>query len=281
MMQANQNVSGQNGSGSGGIPDGDRGCGMRLRKAREGAGLSQADVAARLKMPLRVVQSLEEEDWSRLGAPVFVRGQLRSYSRLLGLTTMPMMEASGVAPVVPPVLVPRTYTPPLRRFAEQAARRLVYVVMTVAIAIPVWLATRPHLDTVGHDAAPLDMPTLGSREPQRAPDTRRNNDPGTVVASLASLPATRPNAPALSLRLNADSWVEVVARDGSTLEQSLLHAGEQRSYDAGTVARVVIGNAGAVDVRRNGQPQDLAPYLRANVARFTVSSDGSLAPAAD
>jgi len=30
-----------------------------------------------------------------------------------------------------------------------------------------------------------------------------------------------------------------------------------------------------------GQPVNLAPYARSNVARFTVSSDGSLAPVTD
>jgi cytoskeleton protein RodZ len=44
---------------------------------------------------------------------------------------------------------------------------------------------------------------------------------------------------------------------------------------------VVLGNAAAVEVRTRGKTRDLAPYMRANVARFTVSSDGSLAPAAD
>ena len=69
------------------LSDAERGVGTRLRKAREAQGLSIEDVAHRLKMPVKVVQSLEEEDWGRLGAPVFVRGQLRSYSRLLGLVT--------------------------------------------------------------------------------------------------------------------------------------------------------------------------------------------------
>ena len=105
--------------------DGQPGAGERLRQAREAAGLSQADVAARLKMPLRVVQSLEVEDWSRLGAPVFVRGQLRSYSKLLGLTIEPVVEAAGVEPVRPPTLTPRTFTAPWQHFAEQAARRFV------------------------------------------------------------------------------------------------------------------------------------------------------------
>ena len=265
-----------------GIPDGSRGCGARLRKTREAAGLTEADVAARLKMPVRVVQSLEAEDWSRLGAPVFVRGQLRSYSRLLGLTTAPMVAASGVAPVEPPVLVPRTYTPPMQRLAEQVARRLIYIVLTAAIAVPVWLATRPHLGVVAHDAAPLDMPAnAGAANSSAKTDAVVGAEPSPLVASLTPLPASPVSAPALSLQLTADSWVQVFARGGRLLEGSMLRAGEQRSYAAGDVARIVLGNAAAVQVKRNGQVQDLTPYLRSNVARFTVSSDGSLAPAAD
>ena len=241
-------------------------------------------MAARLKMPVRVVNSLEEEDWSRLGAPVFVRGQLRSYSRLLGLTTAPMVAAAGVATVEPPVLTPRTYTPPMRRFAEQAARRLVYIVITAAIAVPVWLATRPHLGTVAHDAAPLDVPAVGDAAPARAAPA--SHSPRPLVASIAALPAAADapdgaDAPTLALRLHGDSWVEVTGRDGAVLEQALLHAGAQRAWPADDVATIVLGDATAVDVLRDGKPQDLAAFRRANVARFTVSSDGSLAPAAD
>lgn len=261
------------------------GAGERLRAAREAAGLSQADVANRLRMPLRVVKSLEEEDWDRLGAPVFVRGQLRSYSRLLGLRTDPVVEAAGVAQVEPPKLTPRTYTSPLQRFAEQAARRLVYMVMTVAIAIPVWLATRSHLDLVAQDAAPLDVPATPGT--QRAPAHVRPAQAGprpvvASLASLASLPA-RDDAGAggLSLHFNGDSWIEISDRQGHALEQALVHAGDAREYDPGEVGAVVLGNASVVEVRQDGRETDLSPYLRANVARFTVSSDGSLAPAAD
>lgn len=261
------------------VPDGDRGCGARLRKAREAAGLSQADVAARLKMPVRVIQSLEEEDWSRLGAPVYVRGQLRSYSRLLGLTTAPMMMASGVAPVEPPVLTPRSYTPPVKRIAEQVARRFVYIILTGAIAVPVWLATRPHLGTVAHDAAPLDVPaSVGHAQPVHKPV---QSEPKPLVASIAPLPSHGDSAAVLSLKMRGDSWVQVYGDDGQVIEQGLLHAGEQRSYPLDTVSRVVLGDASVVDVLRDGQAQDLAPFRRANVARFTVSSDGSLAPAVD
>ena len=79
MTPPNESMAEQAAMGSG------NGCGQRLRAAREAAGLSVHDVAAKLKMPSRIVEALEAEDWARIGAPVFVRGQLRSYSRLLGL----------------------------------------------------------------------------------------------------------------------------------------------------------------------------------------------------
>jgi len=229
------------------------GVGLRLRTAREAQGLSLEEVASRLKMPTRVVQSLEEEDWSRLGAPVFVRGQLRSYSRLLGLVTSTTIAASGVAPIEPTKLEPRSYTPRMTRLFEQGTRRLVYIVLTAAIVVPVWLATKPHL--------------TGRSEP----------------ATVQSL-----DAPADSVRKLGDATPATPARpapeqapDGRTLEKGLLPAGTSRSYAAGEVGRVTLGNASAVVVQQGDRPQDLTPFRRANVARFTVSSDGSLAPVGD
>ena len=264
------------------MSDGDRGCGARLRKAREAAGLTEADVAARLKMPISVVKSLEAEDWSRLGAPVFVRGQLRSYSRLLGLATAPVHAASGVAQIEPPVLTPRTFTPPMQRLAEQLARRFVYIVLTAVIVVPVYLATRPHLGVASQESAPLEVRSVGTTGAVTAPAAPPSeSEPSAVVASLTALPPRPAAAAALALRFNGDSWIEVRAVDGHLLEQSLVRAGEQRSYSAGQVSSIVLGNATSVNVQRNGQVQDLTPHLRANVARFTVSSDGSLAPAVD
>ena len=69
--------------------------------------------------------------------------------------------------------------------------------------------------------------------------------------------------------------------DGQVLESGLRKAGEQRTYAAGQVGYMKLGNAPAVRVLHEGEVQDLAPYLRASVARFGVSSDGSLAPPAE
>jgi len=250
------------------------GCGERLKQAREAAGLSVDDVAARLHMPARVVRSLEAEDWARLGAPVFVRGQVRSYSRLVGLTTAPMMAALDIGPVEPSHLISRTHTPRAQWWAEQIGRRLVYIVLTLSLAVPAWVATSQHLSGAASDSAPLDVPTTeGDVSLQPANVTRR-----TVMASMAPVTAAAIEAPAadIVIRTSAEVWLEAVAADGSSIEKGLLPSGSERSFAASRLARLTIGNASAVVVNNNGQQIDLAPFTRTNVARFTVSSDGSL-----
>ena len=267
---------------------GEPGVGARLRKAREAAGLSIDAVAAQLKMPARVVQALEEEDWKRLGAPVFVRGQLRSYSRLLGLVTSTTIAASGIAPIEPTPIVARSYTPRMTRWLEQGTRRIVYIILTAAIVVPVWLATKPHLmgrndpaTVQSLDAPGQDDPALGSAA--TSVPAIAQEEP-TIVASMTPALSPRPmanTAGAFVLRLTGDSWVHVQGRDGRTLEKGLLSAGMVRSWPVAEVGRVTLGNASAVTVQQGDRPQDLAAFRRANVARFTVSSDGSLTPVRD
>lgn len=257
------------------------GCGERLRSAREAAGLSVDDVAGRLHMPARVVKSLEAEDWSRLGAPVFVRGQVRSYSRLLGLTTAPMMEALDVGPVEPSRLVSRTHTPKAQWWAEQIGRRLVYIILTLSLAVPAWVATRQHLSGGNEGTAPLDAPVDPAAS--AVPASTAATSPRTVVASMAPVAApavaAAPNVSEIVLRTSAESWLEVVAADGAAIEKGLLPAGSERRYAAAQVGRLTIGNASAAQLEHRGRAVDLAPFARANVARFAVSSDGSLVAA--
>jgi cytoskeleton protein RodZ len=254
-------------------------CGVRLKQAREQAGLSQEEVAASLKIPLRGIRQLESGDPSQLGAPVFVRGQLRSYARLLGVDLEDQLRQSPVTVVAPSELVSHTYTPRYRHVFEQVTRRAIYIVLTAAIAVPVWLATRsPHQSTVQSLEVPVTPATQGESPAIKPAPAGVQRTP--LIASMAPIPSASAQT-ALSLNFTGDSWVQVVGSNGTTLEQGLLGAGQQRSYGAGEVSRVVLGNSTAVEVRQAGKAVDLAPFSRANVARFTLSSDGSLTPVAD
>ncbi len=261
------------------------GCGSVLRQAREHAGLSLQEVGGQLKMPVRVLQALEDENWQVLGAPVFVRGQLRSYARLLKVDIEPCMERMQLQGVRPADLVSRSHTPRYQRVMESIARRAVYVVITAAIAVPVWVATQSHLGQgSSQTTASLDVvPGSATQAEQALNSNPQSAVPGTqpapYVASLTPLP--RNSASVLTLRMTGDSWVQIDGPTGASVERGLLKAGEERSFRSGEVGHVVLGNAAAVEVQQAGSTVDMTPYERANVARFAVSSDGSLAPVAD
>ncbi|MCC4615856.1 DUF4115 domain-containing protein [Xanthomonas campestris pv. asclepiadis] len=274
----------------------EKGCGQHLRDAREAAGLSVDEVAGKLRMPAHVVRALEQEEWQRLGAPVFVRGQLRSYARLLHVDLEPLLQQAAIAPIEPVKLVSHTHTPRARRILESTARKAMYVVITGVFAVPVWYATRSHLDgkppsTVSLDSMPeaprTGTPANAATQPASAP----REQPAPYIASMTPVPRATPEVetPAasassggiLSLSFSGDSWVQILAPDGSAVEKALVRAGERRSYSPGQVGRVVLGNASAVEVQQGGSIVDVKPFQRANVARFAVSSDGSVVPASE
>lgn len=258
------------------MPESVRGIGERLRQARIGAGLSPADVGLRLKMPTRVIEALEREDWPSLGAAVFIRGQIKSYARLLGLPVEAAVESVTVPMARPVDLVPRTFTPRMQRVAEQTARRLVYVVITATIAVPVWLATRSHLDGAA-DTVSLD-PQTRKGQPRDAGTGPAAPAPAPLVASITPMPPRAAATGDLTVTFNGESWMQVAGPDGSVIEQATAQPGQQRVFKAGQIGKAVLGNAQAVSVQYRGEVLDLAPYVRGNVVRFTVSSDGSLQP---
>lgn len=266
--------------------DGVVGCGEQLRRAREAAGLSLDQVAAQLRMPQQVVVALEAEQWSRLGAAVFVRGQLRSYARLLKVDLGGLLEQARIAPVEPPKLVSHTHTPRLRRAAENIGRRAVYVVITAVLAVPVWYVISGNSNsappsTASLDVVPAPAPAVAGQSsvPVQPVAAAPAADAGPYIASMAPMARPAAAAPsALTLSFKGDSWVDITAPDGTTVEKALIRAGESRSFAAGQVGRMVLGNAAEVEVQQATGNVDLAPYKRGNVARFTVSSEGSVAP---
>lgn len=68
------------------------GVGRRLREARDSKGLTLMAVAERTKIPPRQLSLLENEEYDRLPAGIFVRGYVRAVAVALGLNADRMAE---------------------------------------------------------------------------------------------------------------------------------------------------------------------------------------------
>ncbi len=67
--------------------------GALLKTAREAAKLSEEDVARELRMTVSKVRALEADDFDQLHSDTFIRGYLRTYSKLLGLEPDDLLKA--------------------------------------------------------------------------------------------------------------------------------------------------------------------------------------------
>jgi cytoskeleton protein RodZ len=95
---------------------------------------------------------------------------------------------------------------------------------------------------------------------------------GKNAAKAASAqPPRAAYARTVVLRTSADSWVEVRDAAGAVLLSRMLPAGETVGLEGGLPIRLKIGNAEGTEVFFRGQPVDLAPLTRENVARVELN----------
>jgi cytoskeleton protein RodZ len=94
-----------------------------------------------------------------------------------------------------------------------------------------------------------------------------------AAAASASASASVPAADAptlLQVRTTSSSWVEVRDAGGRTLLSRVVTPGERVGLEGSLPIKLTIGNASATQIDFRGQPFDLAPGTRENVARVEL-----------
>ena len=67
--------------------------GKTLRTAREAKGLTPGQIAERTHMMIQVVEGLENENFSKIVAPIYGRGFVKLYCEVVGLEPKPLVDA--------------------------------------------------------------------------------------------------------------------------------------------------------------------------------------------
>lgn len=247
--------------------------GLRFRHAREKGRVSIESVAQQLKLPVAILDAIEREDWVRLGAPIFVRSYVGSYAKFLGLPATLADEVVRGKPA-PQLASVGSGAAPRRNF-DKSLTNLAYLAMTVVIVgSVVMLAMYFQAPKRNADVLPLDSLSTYASTTGLAPGGKV--DESTVSASLAPPMPAQAAANELVLKFRADSWVDLVDRNGVHVERGLVTAGAERRFAEGQLAEVTLGDSTVVDASLAGSPLDLGPYREAKVAHFTVSSDGTI-----
>ncbi|MDR2849427.1 MAG: helix-turn-helix domain-containing protein, partial [Verrucomicrobiota bacterium] len=108
-----------------------------LRNARVQKGLTPSDVAESTHMLVQVVESLEQEDFRRIAAPIYGRGFVKLYAELLELDPEPLVSDfmnlyGGGGARVSAVLTKKVEAPPEEPAPAPVAAPVVRTVSGVA-----------------------------------------------------------------------------------------------------------------------------------------------------
>lgn len=268
------------------LTDPGTGIGAELARAREARGLALSDVAQQLKFSARQLEALEQDRFEVLPGGTFARGMVRSYARLLKLDPEPLLER----------IAGRLDTPGVGRLAERyrepvpfsdGTRRSTFVYLGLSLGV---LAIGGGVAYEWYRERDAGKQTAFVAPAKPLPETRRAAakppKPSGVEAAAGTPPpaaegkAAPPPEPAkplargaphrIILRFEQEAWAEV--RDGAErlLISSLNPAGTERSVRGQPPFTLVIGNAQHVQVTHNDKLVDLQPYVKVEVARFTL-----------
>jgi cytoskeleton protein RodZ len=266
--------------------------GQALRDAREAQGITVDDAAARLRLMHRQIEAMESDDFDSLGQPVFARGFVRNYARLLGLAPDALLARMQGAPAEPAAVI--HVEPPLpRSWLTSPWLILLLLGVLVAVAAPValywWLnegdeempAPAPVVERVE------TLPPAPIAEPEKTIEPAVESAPMPPVApaaetgepaeALAPAPPVAPVVPSptgstgvLHIEFGAESWVEIKDASGRMLHRQLNPPGSSVNLSGQPPFDLVIGNASQARMTYNGRPIDLKPFIDVTVARFTL-----------
>jgi cytoskeleton protein RodZ len=257
--------------------------GQTLQNARIAHDLTLEQVATELRIEVKQLKALEDNRFTDIGVPVFVKGYLKQYGQRLGLDVRDLLAAYYHQTDLSDVQVQPNRTIKLRDERQITAWLLAAIVLlAVIVGLAVWWWNGGNLELTGRSPAsapttatpplPVDAAPAAAAPIEQAPVAPIEQEPAAVVeqppvdaVSTAPTPVVSepvaddaaespdetdvvpPSDPvSLELTFNAESWAEVTDARGARLARDLYPAGRQLTVRGEPPFDIVLGNANAV-----------------------------------
>lgn len=272
--------------------------GEMLREAREGRGLSQAELAEAAKLPQATIASLECDDFAVLNEPVYVRGYYRKCALTLETDVDAMVRAyeQKARPAAPalPDKIPVVAGGGVSIFRRLLRGVLVLLLLGLLAAAGWWLLQPPTTnpgnggfgafnngDASGENAGGAGL--AGSQETESEPEPEPEPEPAEVAEPSAAEESAAQDgartgradevevaateeaaAPILELRFQEESWLRVRDANDQTLMNELVSAGARERVEGEAPVELFLGYAPGVEVTWRGEPVSLEDATRSN-----------------
>lgn len=207
----------------------------------------------RLRIRTMFVEAMEREDWATVGEPVYVRGFVRNYAKLLGLDPTPFLDRlaqdypAQQQPAPTDLLASATFYDRPVRLAKWypwvlGALTVIAGVLVINVAVGLFSV----LYSGGQHQTAGNVPVV------QAPVVTQNANNGSTSNTLQAAAQNTNGGVNLRLQLTQPSWLSITV-DGKRVVYETLPAGTVRLFHGAREISLRAGNAGGVVANFDGQ----------------------------
>ncbi|WP_413110872.1 RodZ domain-containing protein [Thaumasiovibrio sp. DFM-14] len=282
------------------------GPGEVLKQARERLGMSQKDVADRLRLRITVIEEIENNRFDNEKITTFTRGYVRSYAKCVHLDEEEMLSMLSAADSMPQdEQMMHSFSRRTKREAHDS--RVMILTWVIAISV-VGVTALKWWQSVQEPSALLDAPSSTLTEVIETETTQTDialeppvptQLPEVDGDDVADLPMTEVTEQAESavdevpvlddaidlveesepvivsdssivIRFDGDCWVDIRDAKGKRLITGIKKQGETFELEGEAPFKLVLGAPDVVELRYQGENIDLSKFGVGKVARFTL-----------
>jgi cytoskeleton protein RodZ len=241
--------------------------GDRLRRQRLQSRISLETVSLETKIGVRMLEAIEADQFEKLPGGVFRRSFVLQYAKALGVDTdeiaaeLKQLNQFDEVPAIP--------TPEMIRGSERkdafgfpdilnglegstiGSLLAAVGVMMICALIYSWLQTprapRTEMARTPPAAVQPKTPQPKAPEPVREQASREQRPPIEAAPAVETAPVR------VGLSAEEKTWISVKS-DGKTVFNTLLQPHDTKVVEASETMRILIGNAGGLEISLNGKP---------------------------
>jgi cytoskeleton protein RodZ len=244
--------------------------GRTLRDARIAQGLTLEDVANKTKVRVTLLSLIESDQFEKVGAPTYVRGHIQAYARMLMIDEVELLKDFGKYSGDTPL--DSEAPQPVSQFEKRLETKLDFdsarlhkreiktssgfnwsTLMVAALGLVLIVGVFSFVTRVndGSQVPPLadSSEVFEDEDVQPAPTVTPGAEEDNLTAS-----ANNDLVLVVLEAVDGNSWVRASDLDDVTLFEGTIRQGESQTISNLTDVKILVGNAGAINVNLNGQP---------------------------
>ncbi|MDW2114682.1 DUF4115 domain-containing protein [Vibrio sp. 1731] len=273
--------------------------GTLLKNKRESLGMSQKQVADRLRLRISVIEDIENNRFESQQVATFTRGYLRSYAKFVGLDEKVVLTAlEQTADAQPQEQEIEMQSFSRKTKDEKHNSRIMLLTWVIGLVIigisAAWWwqnqqensLTKEVTDSsveapqpTAQELADIDLMTAEELIASTPEEVASTNE-GVAESTEASVeqgaeeeqpaPVVPEGMTLLTMKFKADCWIQVKDTNGKTLVSGTHKPGQDVELTGKAPFKVILGAPEGVTMTFASEPVDLSGYTSGKVARFTL-----------